>query len=155
MELEKESLTNRIEDDLARRNRNWDKLMIAIGKLESLLKPTILWTGNVGEPGEIIDLSEPIDNFEKIVIWFSFSGQEFRDWYPDLSDYIDLKTINLINEGNSTYHQLCEMRLEKRTSTSLVIAHNVMLVWSNDTSSISPNGDGRVYGILGVGKKEL
>ena len=26
MELEKESLTNRIEDDLARRNRNWDKL---------------------------------------------------------------------------------------------------------------------------------
>lgn len=155
MELEKESLTNRIEDDLARRNRNWDKLMIAIGKLESLLKPTILWTGNAGEVGEIIDLSEPIDNFEKIVIRVSFSGQEFRDWYPDLSDYIDLKSINLSNQGNTTYHQLYEIRLEKRTSTSLVIAHNIMLVWSNDTSSISPNGDGRVYGILGVGKKEL
>lgn len=118
------------------------------------LKPVALWSGNAGEPGQLIYLSDSIDKFEKIVLWVSFSGQEFRDWYHKANNYIDLKGLNLSNDGASTYHQLYEMRITKTSNTILEITHNVMLTWSNNVSSITNRGDARLYGVLGVGKKE-
>src|SRR5690606_41322755 len=51
----------------------------------------------------------------------------------------------LSNDGTSTYHQLYEMRITKTSNTILEITHNVMLTWSNNVSSITNQGDARLY----------
>lgn len=117
--------------------------------LSKKLKAEELWIGNEGNKGAVLNLSQPLTDFEKMVVWFSADGQEFRDWYFRLTDYIDLKANNLDNAGESTYHRHYELRLTKVSDTRLEITHNVMLTYSGGSFTMTPNGDARVYGILG------
>ena len=165
MAIYKPSLLDKFKDFVNGLKGNWDQYEAHVADFEAHLaesasdnvhglKPVELWSGNAGEPVQLIYLSDSIDKFEKIVLWVSFLGQEFRDWYHKLNDYIDLTGLNLGDAGTSTRHQLYEMRISKTSNTILEITHNVTLTWYNDVSSITDQGEARLYGVLGVGKKE-
>lgn len=102
----------------------------------------------------IVNLSQPWSDFERLDIRISQSGQEFRTWYPNLSNYIDLKTINLVNDATDTTLMAGELRLQQESSTSLKIVHNMYWGWTGNQAnsaikSVDSTSGIRIYNIIG------
>ena len=115
------------------------------------LRPVILWTGSVSAPGTVLNLSGNLEDFKRLVVGVSYGGNRYEVWELEAL-FLDLKSINLGDAGNSTRLTVYEARLRRISNTQLELEHNVEWVWTGNSganATISANGSASVHYIYG------